>query len=129
MKNIIIESFKRVLSDRALFILLIILVLFAIIFAIIIGVMIHPSDLQLITHYSAFGMSHIYRSQWFYLYVFVVFELIVASLHTVLAIKLLVTKGRAVAIMSAWAGIIIIFLGFSTALSMLSLNSAWNPFQ
>ena len=91
--------------------------------------MIHSSDLQLITHYSAFGISHIYRNQWFYLYVFVLFELIVAVAHTILSVKLLIVKGRSVAIMNAWMGIIVIFLGFSTALSLLSLNAAWNPFQ
>jgi hypothetical protein len=129
MKTIIIESFKRVVADRVLLILLGALILLAIIFAVIIGVMIHSSDLQLITHYSAFGISHIYRSQWFYLYVFVLFELVVAVLQTVLAVKLLVVKGRALAIMTAWSGIIIILLGFSTALSLLNLNAAWNPFQ
>lgn len=96
--------------------------LFAIVCAIIISFSIEPRDLKLPSRYSAFGITHFYFSQWFYLLVFILFGFVTFILHSAIAIKLLVTKGRSLAITYAWAGLGIIFFGLITALSVIDVQ-------
>lgn len=124
MKTIIRESLKQLITDRYLLVLLLILTLLTLVFAITIGFSIRPSELQLISHYSAFGTTHLYRDQWFYLFVFVVFGLMVSILHTIIAIKILLVKGRSLAIMFAWLGVGIVLMGWVTAIAILNV---WTP--
>lgn len=119
MKIIIKESLKQLIADRYLLVLVSAMLLLAIILAIVIGLSIHSSDIQLISHYSAFGTTHLYTNQWFYLFVFVAFELIVAFLHAAIAIKLSIIRGRSVAIMFTWLGIGILLLGLITAFKVI----------
>lgn len=118
------ESLKLLLESRLLFASVIIMNLIALTLAIVIIFLIKPSELQLITHYSAFGITHLYRSQWYYLYSFVLFEILVSVLHSFIAIKVLIVKGRPLALLTVWSGILILLLGFSTALSVINV---WNP--
>ena len=97
------------------------MILLSLIFTIIIGVSIQPSELQLISHYSSFGTKRIYTDQWFYLIVFALFELAVATLHSVIATKLLLVKGHSMAVMFAWIGVGIVILGFATALRVITV--------
>lgn len=124
MKEIVKDSLKRLVADRYMLWLSSFMALLAICFAIVIALFIHPSELQLVSHYSAFGITHLYRDQWFYLLVFVAFELIVAVLHISISTKLLIIKGRPLAVMFAWFGIAIEVLGFVTALSVINY---WIP--
>jgi uncharacterized membrane protein len=124
MKEIIKTSFKELLDDRYLLVMLSVMLVFAIISSIIIGLSIHPSEFQLVSHYSAYGISHYYRDQWYYLFVFVFFEIFVALIHIAVSIKLLVEKGRSVAIIFAWSGIGVVILCLAMALTLIN---AWNP--
>jgi len=124
MKEVVKVSLKRLVADRYLLWTSVFALLLALIFAIIIALSIHPSELQLVSHYSAFGVTHLYRDQWFYLLVFVAFQMVVVVLHTVISIKLLIVKGRSLAIMFAWYGIGIEILGFVTAMALINY---WIP--
>jgi hypothetical protein len=124
MKDTIKKSLKALVTDRYLLILLSVLALLALGFAIAIGLSIHSSDLQLVSHYTAFGMTHLYRDQWYYLVVFVLFELIVAILHIVISIKLLVIKGHSLAVAVAWYGVAVVVIGWIIALAVLNV---WTP--
>lgn len=124
MKTIIIESLKKLIADRYLLILLSAMILLSIILSIIIGFSIHPSELQLVSHYSAYGIMHLYRDQWFYLITFAVFGPIVAILHSIIAIKMLVIRDRSLALVYAWLGIGIIAIGLITSLAVLNV---WTP--
>lgn len=124
MNTIIKESFKQLIADKYLFVVLLLLVILSLVAATVIGLSIHPSELQLVSHYSAFGVTNLYRDQWFYLFVFVVYELVVAALHTVISVKLLVTKGHSIAILFAWLGVGLVAMGWITALAVLNV---WKP--
>lgn len=119
-----IQSIKELVTNRYLTVLSIILVLLSVGFVIYIGLTVRPSDLQLVTHYSAFGVTHLYRDQWFYLLSFVGFAILVAFLHVSLAIKLYITKGHPLAIMFAWLGIGVILFAWITAISIINV---WSP--
>lgn len=122
MKEIIKDSFKRLIEDKYLLSLAIFIIFLAIFCSIIIALSVHPRDLRLPSHYSAYGITHFYFDQWFYLLVFVAFGIISAALHIIISIKLLVTKGHSLAIMFAWSGIGVIVLGLLTAFAVLNVQ-------
>lgn len=119
-----LQSIKELVTNRYLTVLSIILVLLSAGFIVYIALTVHPSDLQLVTHYTAFGVTHLYRDQWFYLLSFIGFAVLVALLHVAIAIKLYVTKGHPLAIMFAWLGIGIIVFAWITAISIINV---WSP--
>jgi hypothetical protein len=125
MKTIIKDTLKELVIDRYLLILISFLILLALGLSIAIGVSIHVSELQLVSHYSAFGVTHYYSDQWFYLIVFVLFEMVVAILHAIISAKLLIIKGRSLALMVAWFGVGVVILGWVTASAVLNV---WTPF-
>lgn len=124
LKTNFIHSLKELTTNRYLTTLSIILVLLSLAFIIYILFAVRPSDLQLVTHYTAFGVTHLYRDQWFYLLSFVAFAVLVAFFHIALAIKIYVTKGHPLAIMFAWFGIGVIVFAWITAISIINV---WSP--
>jgi len=124
MKDIIIKSLKQLVRDRYLLVLLSFILLLSLVLAIVIGFSVHSSELQLVSHYSEFGITHLYRDQWFYLLTFVAFEVIVAILHIIISIKLLVINNRSLAIMFAWLGVGILLLGLVISMALLNV---WTP--
>lgn len=124
MNNLLQKSFKKLSSDKSLLALNICFVIIAIVACLAIGFSVGPSDLQLVTHYSAFGITHLYRDQWFYLLTFVLFPLIVCALHTAISIKFLILDKRSLAVMFLWAGIVIIVLNWIISKSVINI---WIP--
>lgn len=124
LKTNFIQSIKELTTNRYLTTLSIILVLLTIAFVIYIALTVHPSDLQLVTHYTAFGVTHLYRDQWFYLLSFIGFAVLSTFLHIAIAIKIYITKGHPLAIMFLWLGIGIIIFAWITAISIINV---WSP--
>ncbi len=122
-KEDIIKSLKNLLSNRYLFVVLSLLILLTITYLIVVGLSIHSSERQLISHYSAFGLTHFYSDQWTYMLSFVFFGLIVSVFHTVISIKMLEIKGQSIAVMYAWFGIAILILGWVEALKVIDLRT------
>lgn len=124
LKTNFIQSIKELTTNRYLTVLSSILVLLTIGFIIYIAASVRPSDLQLVTHYTAFGVTHLYRDQWFYLLSFIGFAVLVAFLHIALAIKIYITKGHPLAVMFLWLGIGVIVFAWVTAISIINV---WSP--
>lgn len=124
MKDIIKTSFKELLTNRSLTTVSGLTVFAALLFVLYIGFAVRPSDLQLVTHYSAYGITHLYRSQWFYLWSFALFGVVVAVAHVSLAIKLYISKGHPLAVMLAWLGFAIIVFAWLTAYAIIHV---WSP--
>lgn len=118
------NSVKQLFTSRYLATLSIVLVILAVAYTVYIALSVRPSDLQLVTHYTAFGVTHIYRDQWWYLLSFAVFGLLVAFLHIALSIKVYEAKGRSLAIMVAWLGIAILAMAWVTSFSIINI---WSP--
>ncbi len=118
------ESLKQLLTNRYLTVLSIVTVVLALLFVAYILIAVRPSELQLVTHYTAFGVTNLYRDQWFYLLGFGAFALIVAFMHIGLAIKLYVTKGHPLALLVAWAGIGVLLFAWIIAFSIINV---WSP--
>ncbi len=124
MKKTIQESFTLLVANRRLLVLCGALLLLALSFVVYIGFKVRPSDLQLVSHYSAFGVTHLYRDQWFYLLSFGLFGLFVAVIHVILTVKLFIVKGDSLAVAFAWLGIVVMLLAWATAFAVLNV---WSP--
>lgn len=120
----LIQPIKELFTNRYLTILCSVTVLLAIAFIIYTAISVQPSDLQLVTHYTAYGVTHLYRDQWFYLLTFIGFTILVVFFHIALSIKVYTTKGSPLAIMVAWAGLGVILFAWVTALSIINV---WSP--
>jgi hypothetical protein len=124
IKDTVIHSFKELITNRYLTTLAIITVVLTLGFVVYIAITVRPSELQLVTHYTAYGVTHLYRDQWFYLLTFGLFALIVAFMHIFIAIKLYITKGHPLAIMFAWLGVGVILFAWITSFSIINV---WSP--
>lgn len=118
------QSLKELFTNRYLTVLSIITILLMIAFVTYIFVAVRPSELQLVTHYTAYGVTHLYRTQWFYLLTFALFAVFVAFFHIAIAIKLYLTKGHPLALLFAWVGIGILVFAWITAISIINV---WSP--
>lgn len=124
LKNTLTHSIKALFTNRYLATLCIIMVALAIAYTVFIVASVRPSELQLVTHYTAFGTTHLYRDQWFYLLGFAGFGLLAAFFHTALSIKIFLTKGHPLAIMFAWFGIGILVFAWIVSFSIINV---WSP--
>jgi hypothetical protein len=124
LKDTITHSFKELITNRYLTVLTVVTLFLAIAFVIYIGIVVRPSELQLVTHYTAYGVTHLYRDQWFYLLSFGGFAIIAALINTSIALKVYLTKGHPLAIMFAWFGLGIIVFAWLTSFSIINV---WSP--
>ena len=124
LKTNFIHSLKELVTNRYLTTLSIALVLLTVAFVVYIALTVRPSDLQLVTHYTAFGVTHLYRDQWFYLLSFIGFAVLSTFIHISLAIKIYITKGHPLAIMFLWLGVGVILFAWITAISIINV---WSP--
>ncbi len=105
MKHIIKDSFVKLLAHRYLLSLLIALFVFSVGVIIYIAVTIEAGDLKIITHYSAFGVTHFYRDSWVYLLSFIAFIILTLCLTVCIAIKVLGHDRAPLALSVGWLGI------------------------
>ncbi|UTX51272.1 hypothetical protein KI440_03690 [Candidatus Saccharibacteria bacterium TM7i] len=124
VKHIIKSSLKELFAHRTLTVLAGVTLLLAIAFIIYIAVTVHPSEVPLVTHYTAFGVAHLYRDQWFYLFAFGGFALIAAIAHIALTIKMYDLKGYHMALLVAWTGIGVLIFTWVIAASIINV---WSP--
>lgn len=121
LKNSIVTSYKELITNRYLTVLTIITIVLALGFVLYIFLAVRPSELQQVTHYTAFGVTHLYRDQWFYLLSFAAFALLVAFLHIAIAIKVYITKGHPLALLFAWLGIGILVFAWLTSIWLINI--------
>lgn len=124
LKNTLTTSIKELFASRYLATLSIILVLLAVSFVLYVIFSVRPSELQLVTHYTAYGVTQLYRSQWWYLLSFALFGLLVAFFHIAVALKINATKGVSLAGMFLWLGIGILVFAWVTSFSIINI---WSP--
>ena len=122
MKQIITTSLKQLLNHRRLLTVLIILLLLTIGAVIYIAMTIEAhDDLRIITHYTAYGITHFYRDSWLYLLSFIVFVISTAVLTIGISLKLLLQKREEFALLFSWIGITTICLTLVTYTHIIGL--------
>lgn len=121
MKSSITHIAKLISSDRQFILALIALGVTGILFCLYTALNIQPSELQVVTHYTAFGSTNFYRDKWYYLVGFVVFGLLTVVVYAALACKIYNLKGRELAIPFAWLGVVTIILAAATVYQVLKV--------
>ncbi len=121
MKSSIIQFAQKISSDRQFITALVLLGVSGVGLALYVAFNVHASELQVVTHYTAFGSTNFYRDKWYYLITFAVFGVLTAVMYTALACKLYTLKGRELAIPFVWLGIITIILAAATVYQVLKV--------
>lgn len=123
MKLRTLDALKLIWADRVVATLLGAFLLLVIAFCISVGLSLHPSELQVVTHYTAFGITNFYRDKWYYFFVFIVFAIVVGVVHACVVAKLYKEKDRSFAIGFAWLGIVTILIAWVLVHSVLQVAS------
>lgn len=118
-KESIKQSFRQVITDRPLILLIVGLLFAGVIYALVLGFSIHPRDVQIYTRYTAFGEAHFYKSPWNYTLLFVAFGILVSMVHSVLMVKLYDLGRRQSAFLVGWLGMAVLLIAAIFALSII----------
>ncbi len=124
LKSTIITSLKEVVKNRYLTVLCALIIALGGALLIYILIKVRPSELQLVTHYTAYGVTHLYRDQWFYLLAFGGFALLTAFFHVAVAVKAYGVKGQSLALFLAWLGVGVLVFAWVTAAAIINV---WLP--
>ncbi len=123
MKQQLVTSARRIFEDRYLASLLLGFIFLCIGSIAYLLLLIHPTELQIVVHYTTFGSTNFYRDKWYYLLTFVAFIILVAVTHSVLAYKLLGAKGRQFAAAFLWLGIVIVVMAVTMSYQIMKVAS------
>lgn len=121
MKTTIINSIKPILNDRFMVVLTSVFILATLVYCIFVGVSLKPSDLQVAVHYTAFGETNFYREKWFYLINFIVFGLVIAVVHSILAVKIYLQGRRQIALLFLWLSLLLLMIAFVLTRAILNI--------
>ncbi len=121
MKLSLTPHIKTILADRHLVLILSLLTLLTVIFCLYVAVNLNPSELQVVTHYTAFGSTNFYRDKWYYLINFIAFGVVSLAAYITLTGKIFIQKGRELAIPFAWLGVVTLFIAMTVAYQVLKI--------
>ena len=121
MKHILITSLKQLLDHRRLLTVLVILLLLTIGVIVYVSITIEASDLRVITHYTAYGITHFYRDTWVYLLSFIAFVVLSAGFGIGLCVKLLLQEREELALLFGWISVVIVTLALVTYIHVVGL--------
>lgn len=123
MKEQIREAITHVRGDRYFLLLLLGFVTGCLLALIYLAVVIRPSELQVVVHYTSFGSTNFYRDRWYYLLTFASFIMLLVVAHSSIAIRLLVEKGRQFALPFIWLGIVVLVIALALFYQILKVAS------
>jgi hypothetical protein len=115
--------FKQVFADRGFLAAWLVSLIVFVAIAILCIFEIRPSDLQVPIRYTAFGITNIYRAQWYSELAFAGFALLVMGLHTVIAVRLYSIKNRDIARGFMWLTAIVLAIAFLIFLAIFRVIS------
>lgn len=116
-------AFKQAFADRGFLAAWIVSALLFIAIAIMCAIEIRPSDLQVPIRYTAFGITNIYRAQWYAELAFAGFAVLVMVLHTFIAVRLYSLKNRDIARGFMWLSAIVLAIAFLMFLAIFRVIS------
>lgn len=119
MKHYITIGLKQLVNHQRLMWLLIVLTVIALGTILYISVTIEASELRIVTHYTAYGITHFYRDQWIYLASFALFTGIVALFSIGVSLKLLHQDRESLALLCGWIGIASVAMALVTYIRLV----------
>lgn len=121
MKQLVTSTIQQITSDRPLSLVMFGVVLGSIAYILYVALSLGASDLQLAVRYTAFGDTHFYRDQWWYLIGFVVFGLIFLIAHIGMTAKLVAIEMKQLAYAFAWLSVLVLVLMFAYTYSVFGI--------
>jgi hypothetical protein len=115
---------RTLLEDRGMFSLYVAILILSTASIAYVILSVKPSELQLVSHYTAFGSTHLYRSFWFNQESFVTMIASVAILHILIAQMMFEKVSKPIAQIVAWTGIVIILFVLINASLVINV---WSP--
>jgi len=122
--NQVLIVIKSLLQDRGMFSIYFIMALIAVVNVLYIIITLRPSDLQLVSHYTAFGPTHLYRANWLDQSKTIFISLSILIFHILISQTVLIKISRPLAKFIAWSGVFILI--FVLINSSLIIN-VWSP--
>ena len=101
--------------------LAVVIIIVGVLYTLLFGLAIHPRDIQVYTHYTAFGEAHFYKTPWQYTILFALFGAMVAAIHVALMLKLHTLQKRQSAMLVGWFALVVLFIAAVYTLSILGL--------
>lgn len=117
------EALMATLRDRSFLIIWFILIVLALLVVVMGLVNIRPTDLQVPTRYTAYGITNFYRDKWYYAIAFILFVLSIGALNVLASLRLYAVKGREMALAYLWLSVIIMVISAATVFAILKLTS------
>jgi hypothetical protein len=121
MNTRFITSIKTLFADRAVLGFAFAILALGIAYMVYVLVSLHPSELQVAAHYSAFGETHYYRNKWYYLISFAVFGAVFIIVHIGLLVKLISRDLRPLALAFGWLSLLMVPLMFILTHAVLGI--------
>lgn len=121
MKDYFTTVGKTLLADRSMLTLLGVFLLGSIAYVLYVSLSLRPSDLQLGVRYTAYGETNFYRDQWYYLISFAVFGVMMAAIHTSLALKIYTQDRRQLARLFVVLSIVLLVIAWFVTRSVLNV--------
>lgn len=121
MKTRLFASLQPLFKDRTLLALMMLIVLLGLSYITYTALALRPSDLQVATHYSAFGDTHYYRNSWYYMITFIVFGITMVGIHLALVVKLLNNNLRGLSVAFAYFSLFLLIIATIYTHSVLGI--------
>ena len=123
MRQITKQDIRKALKDRWWVGLVVANIIVSLVVIISIAVSIEPKETQVITHFTSFGITGFYRSYWYYLWVYVVLELVILVAHGALSLKLYQLQRRDFALSLLWGTMAISIIVLLYSQSVIKIAS------
>lgn len=117
------QSFQEVYQDRSFIIVGLLMLLLVVAAVVLTAYFVRPSDFQLPNRYSAFGVTNIYRGNWYYAFNFLGLSLLIAVVNSFVSLKLYASKGRRLALSYAWLSLLTLVITVITMAAILRLTT------
>jgi|TARA_B100001245_G_scaffold142721_1_gene106424 hypothetical protein len=123
MKERIIQHTQALVNDRHLLVALLLLLLAGVSLLVFLAFGIDPTERQVAVHYTSFGTTNFYREKWYYLLSFAVYVVVLMAVHSVITLKILQEKGRELAVVFAWMGLVLVVISAALLFQILKVAS------
>lgn len=117
------QALKVLLKHRLIVAILVFFLIECLALIVYMAVIIQPTDLQVVVHYTGYGSTNFYRDKWMYLLSFFAFVIIAAVLCTLLVYRILAIKGEQLAVAFTWLLIIVMAIASVTFYRVLNIAS------
>lgn len=121
MKKQLLHPLQQLWQDRSLFFVSLGLVIILLAYTLYVAFSLSPTELQIATHYTAYGETQFYRNKWYYLLTFIVFGVLITIAHIGLMIKLSQRHMRPLAVGLGALSLILLAILFFITRSVLGI--------